>query len=97
MGRINTRAALDLLRSPNRLYNDEEVIGGTLQASDWQGEVTFVFPPPGLSEGRYYSFRHPVQKTVAFPLTFQSPPHVWARCGVHRLLDGRVGFGLRQR
>jgi subtilisin family serine protease len=90
MGRINARAALDLLRLPNRLYNDQEVVGGTLQASDWQGEVTFLFPPPGVQEGRYYSFRHPVETTVTFPVTFESPPHVWGR-GVATIGDSTVG------
>jgi len=90
MGRINARAALDLLHAPNRLYNDEVALGGTLQSSDWQGEVTFLFPPPGVPEGRYYSYRHPVEKTVTFSLTFDSPPDVWGR-GVATIGYSTVG------
>jgi hypothetical protein len=79
MGRINARSALDLLYAPNRLYNDEEVVGGTLQSSDWQGEVCFLFPPPGVAQGKYQTFRHPVETPVTFPITFETSPHVWGR------------------
>jgi hypothetical protein len=79
MGRINAAAALKLLRLPNRLYTDQEALGGTLKVSDWQGEICFLFPPPGVAQGRYTAFRHPVETVVTFPVTFTSPPNVWGR------------------
>lgn len=79
MGRMNAGAALDLLQVPNRLYNDEVALGGTLRASDWQGEVCFLYPPQGVEQGWYDAFRHPVETVVTFPRTFASPPHVWGR------------------
>jgi subtilisin family serine protease len=79
MGRINARAAFELIRSPNRLYSDQQALGGTLQTSDWQGEICFLFPPPGLEDGWYTAFRHAVETVVAFPVAFASPPHVWGR------------------
>ena len=78
-GRINARAAFELISSPNRLYNNQEKVGGTLEASDWNGQICFLYPPPGLDDGWYTAYRHPVETTVTFPVTFDSPPHVWGR------------------
>ena len=78
MGRINLKRALDLLHVPNELVHDSEV-GGSQLASDWNGDMQFMVPPPGLPNIRLYEKRYPVERRVTFPVGFQSPPKVWGR------------------
>ena len=77
-GRVNANLAVQKLLIPNELRHLEDV-GGTQLASDWQGEVRFLFVPPQLSNGRYYSERYPVERAVTFPTTFSEIPKVWGR------------------
>jgi len=77
-GRINAKRALDLLRSPNLFVQDSEV-GGELLPSDWSGYMHFEYPQPGVQTAPASAVRYPVERTVSFPVAFQSTPKVWGR------------------
>jgi hypothetical protein len=77
-GRINAERALDFLRPPNEFVQSSEV-GGVQLASDWSGFVHFEYLPPGVPDSVAIAVRYPVEKTVSFSRTFQSPPRVWGR------------------
>ena len=76
-GRVNARAALDSIRSPNQL-NHWFSTGGTVVSSLWNNYQEF-YGLPGLGDGTYIVERHEVEKTVSFPSSFSSTPHVWGR------------------
>jgi hypothetical protein len=77
-GRINAGRALNLLRAPNLFVQDSEV-GGERLPSDWSGYVHFEYLQPGVQTAPASAVRYPVERTVTFPVTFQSKPEVWGR------------------
>lgn len=77
-GRMNAKRAVDLLLHPNVFLQDSEV-GGELLPSDWSGYLHFEYLQPGLQTTPAYAVRHPVERTVNFPVAFQSAPEVWGR------------------
>jgi hypothetical protein len=77
-GRINAGRTLELLGPPNVFVQDAE-IGGELLEPDWSGYMHFEYPPPGLPRPVAYAVRYPVERTVSYPVTFQTAPEVWGR------------------
>ncbi len=76
-GRVNARAALDLIRYPNQLHHWSST-GGTVEFSIWENYQDF-YGLPDLQDGTYVVRRHTVEKTVNFPSSFSSTPYVWGR------------------
>ncbi|MBC8346988.1 MAG: S8 family serine peptidase [Candidatus Marinimicrobia bacterium] len=76
-GRVNARAALDLISSPNQL-NHWTANAGNSVSNTGTYTITF-FGTPSLAEGSYTVKRYDVQKTVTFSQSFIYPPYVWGR------------------
>ncbi len=76
-GRVNARAALEMISSPNEIKQWTANSGssysntGTIQVS-WYGV-------DGLGSGAFNVKRHEVRKTVTFPETFTATPYAWGR------------------
>ena len=79
MGRINAKRALQLLQFPHALYQ-ETATGGSVFDSTSQYTLNFFVPPDTLFDGGNFRVRRfEVRKSVTFPVTFDSIPHVWGR------------------
>jgi len=76
-GRVNAKKALDLIRSPNTV-NHWTASGGSSVGNTGYYKMTF-YSTPGLASGVYLVKRYDVRKTVTFPQSFESTPHVWGR------------------
>ena len=76
-GRVNARAALDLIRLPN-VVKQWTASGGSSVSSTNTYTMVF-FSTPGLATGIYIVKRYDVRKTVSFPQSFISTPYVWGR------------------
>ena len=76
MGRVNARAALDMLRSPNVLNQLTASGGGSTLDSGWYTQ--FFIDVPGL-QGLYWVKRYKVTKSVTFPNQYTANPDVWGR------------------
>lgn len=70
-----------LLQFPYALYNSSQqtATGGSSVGNTGWYNMWFYVPPPGFHAGNYRVRRYEVQKTVTFPVTFQSTPNVWGR------------------
>ena len=86
-GRVDARAAQDLLQPPNCLAQ-WSASGATYPSglSDFY-EMQF-YSVPGLSDGSYHVFRYDVRQDISFPQPFSSEAYAWGR-GV-----GSVGYSL---
>ncbi len=76
-GRINARAALDLLQPPNYLAHWTATSGYQAGVTDW---YTACFSGvSGLAPGIYIVKRYDMRHDVTFPQPFTSTPHAWGR------------------
>lgn len=92
-GRVNTKKALDLIRSPNVVRQWKASGGSSVGNTDY---YTMVFySTPGLATGVYIVKRYEVRKTVNFGQVFQSTPHVWGRgVGTNGYSAANPNFGM---
>lgn len=77
-GRVNAKKALDLLRMPNYLMQNQST-GGTIVSSTGYLYRTFYGLPGSLPDGQYIAKRHTVEKTVTYSGNYYQNPYVWGR------------------
>jgi hypothetical protein len=78
-GRIDARAALDLLRAPYSLTHVAVTGGSKVKTEDnyWYSVYKHMFS--GIATANYFGDQYKVTKTVTFPKQYINPPHVWVR------------------